>query len=129
MTDTQSPPLFLTLADDSWQRVYHAFVLAAGALALERKVVLFAGGKSVLALTRTADRLPDQPAEEEMRRKALPTLLELRTACLDLGMRLLACESGMRLAGLSPDDLCESVEVGGVVEFLVQAGTRPITAL
>lgn len=121
--------MFITLADDSWQRAYHAFVIAAGALSLGREVVLFAGGKSVLALTKKDGALKEAPSALELSEKGLASLADLREAAQMLGITLLACESGLRLAGLTEDDLLEGVEVRGVVSFLIEAGQSPLLAL
>ena len=123
------PPVFLTLADDSWQRAHYAFIVAAGMLSLGRAVTIFAGGKSVHALAKDWSGLSGIIPDDELAVRGVPGFRELRDALIELDVTLMACETGLALTGLEPDALVETVSVRGIVTFLEQAGDRPITAL
>lgn len=122
-------PMFLTLADNSWQRAHYAFVVAAGGLSLGRDVMIFAGGKSVLALTAGWQGLEGVIADSELEACGVAGFGELRGAVLDLGATIMACEAGLRMAGLSTEDLVDGVTVRGIVTFLELAGDNPVLAL
>ncbi|MFT8611529.1 MAG: hypothetical protein ABF727_02690 [Gluconobacter oxydans] len=122
-------PMFLTLADDSWQRAHYALVVAAGGLSLGRDVTIFAGGCSVLALTPDWKGLEGVIADSELEARGIAGFGELREAVLDLGATVMACEAGLRMAGLSEKDLLDGVTVRGIVSFLELAGDNPVLAL
>ena len=56
-------------------------------------------------------------------------LLELRDAAIELGVRLIACEAGLRLAGLVDAPLADGVEIAGVVTFLEAAKDGQLLSL
>ncbi|MBF0889299.1 MULTISPECIES: DsrE family protein [Gluconobacter] len=124
-----SRPLFLTLADDSWQRAHYAMVVAAGALSLGRDVTIFAGGRSVLALTPDWSGLQGVLADSVLEARGIAGFGELRAAVLDFGATVMACETGLTMAELAPEDLLEGVMVKGIVSFLELAGDNPLLAL
>ena len=122
-------PMFLTLADDSWQRAHYAFVVAAGGLSLGREVTIFAGGRSVLALTSDWEGLQGIIADHELEACGIVGFGELREAVLDLGALVMACEAGLKMAGVCAEDLLGGVKVRGIVSFLELAGDNPVRAL
>ncbi|MEJ5142846.1 hypothetical protein [Gluconobacter albidus] len=124
-----SRPMFLTLADDSWQRAHYAMIVAAGALSLGRHVTLFAGGRSVLALTTDCSGLQGTIADNVLEAKGIAGFGELREAVLGFGATVMACETGLIMAGLTTKDLLAGVEVRGIVSFLELAGNNPLLAL
>lgn len=124
-----SAPLFLTLADDSWGRAHYAFIIAAGALSLGRSVTVFAGGHSVHALARNWSGLRNITPDAELNQKGVAGFHELREAIIELGATLMVCETGLAQTGLTPDSLCETVSVCGIVTFLETAGSHSVLAL
>lgn len=66
-------PLFITLADDSWQRAHYALIVAAGALSLGRTVTIFAGGRSVHALAKDWSGLKDITSDAELDSRGVPS--------------------------------------------------------
>ncbi|MXV43548.1 hypothetical protein GS501_00450 [Saccharibacter sp. 17.LH.SD] len=124
-----SSPLFLTLADASWQRAHYGFVLATSALSLGRPTLLFAGGYSVHVFSHTMQGLEGALATEELLRKNVPSLHDLREAFFALDGRAIACETGMKMAGLTPQELVEGVRSGGMIRFLTEVEDHPILAL
>lgn len=121
--------MFLTLADDSWQRVHYALIVAAGGLSLGRKVTIFAGGRSVLAFAKDWSALQDVRSDSELAAQGVAGFSELREAVMELGADVMTCETGLKLASLSPADLMDGVSVAGIVSFLELAGDNSILAL
>lgn len=121
--------MFITLSDDSWQRAHYALIVAAGALSLGRTVTIFAGGRGVHALAKDWSGLKNITSDAELDNRGVASFRDLREAIIELGANLMVCETGLALTGLTPNTLCETVSVRGIVTFLEQAGDRPILAL
>lgn len=120
------PPLGILLAEGSHGKAHAAFVLAAGAAALGRRVVLFATNAGCLALLVDPAGLVDAAREARVTAAGVAGLIELRAAAQDLGVRLIACAAGLRAEGLDAAPLLAGVEVGGVASFLAAVGSGPI---
>ena len=56
-------------------------------------------------------------------------LAELRDAAREMGVRLIACESGLRMTGLQDAPLADGVQVAGVVTFLEATKSGQIVSL
>ncbi|GBQ83166.1 hypothetical protein [Asaia krungthepensis] len=119
----------IVLADRSFERAHHAFVLAAGALALGREVVLFAGGLSVEALRLDWSGLDGACLDEQFQERGVAGFETLRSAVLELAGEVLACEAGMRAAGIGKADLLEGVRICGVTSFLECTADAQIISL
>ncbi len=111
-----SEPLGILLISGGHERAHYAFVLATGAAAIGRPVVLFATNAGCAALATDLSAFAE--AEATVQATGVAGLAELRSAATDLGVRLIACEAGLRLAALPPERLLPGVEVAGVVTFL-----------
>ena len=94
-------PLGILLISGSYERAHYAFMLAAGAGAIGRRVVLFATNGGTHALCRDWSALADI-TDAEVRSRGVAGLDELRDAAAELGTELMACDSGLRLAGRRP---------------------------
>jgi peroxiredoxin family protein len=115
--------LGILLISPEAERAHYAFVLAAGAAALGRSVVVFATNRGTRALCAEIGHLQDMP-----RPAGVAGLAELRAAAVEFGVRLIACESGLLMAGIAPSALLGGVEVAGVATFLAAvAGGQVIT--
>ncbi|AOX16071.1 DsrE/DsrF/DrsH-like family protein [Kozakia baliensis] len=121
--------LAITLADDSFPRAHHALVMAAGALSIGRSVVFFGGGLGVQALCREWRGLAGSNFDAVLQERGVASFEMLREAVFELGAEMLACESGLRAAGLDAEALCMGVEVCGVTRFLERAGDGQILAI
>ncbi len=128
-TSGRDRPLAILLASSSHGKAHAAFVLAAGAAALGRSVVLFATNAGCRALLADLGGLEDAEREQRVQAAGVAGLAELREAARELGVRLIACESGLRAEGLQAAPLCPGVEVAGVASFLVAAGSGQIVGL
>ena len=111
-------PLGILLASGTHDRAHFAFVAAAGAAAAGRAVVLFATNAGCRALLRDWSGLEGAARDELVRARGVAGLDELRAAAEELGVRLMACDAGLRAEGIEPGGLLPGVEVAGVPTFL-----------
>ena len=121
-------PLGILLISGSYERAHYAFMLAAGAGAIGRRVVLFATNCGTHALCRDWSALADI-TDAESRSRGVVGLDELRDAAAELGTELMACDSGLRLAAVDPAALLPGVAVGGIPAFLSALGSGQVITL
>jgi len=124
-----SEPLGILLLSGAHDRAHYAFVLASGAAALGRTVVLFATNRGCHALFRDWSGLSDAARDDRVRAAGVAGLGELREAAQEMGVRMIACEAGLRAEGLDTAGLLEGVEVAGVATFLSAVGAGQIVAI
>jgi uncharacterized protein len=122
LLSARSDSLGILLLSGASSRIHAALMLATTAAALGRHVVLFATDAGVSALL--AEAAAGQEPAEEARRRALgiATCAELRAAAVELGVRLIACETALRLAGIAASSRAPCVEVAGMATLLGAAG-------
>ena len=136
MADT----LGVLLISDGLERAHYAFVVATAAAAIGRDVTLFATNGGCHALLDTppyagspyvgssyagASHVGSSNVGPTI--PGVATLAELRDAALALGIRMMACPMGLRLAGLEGAALAPGVVVAGVPSFLAAASGQVIT--
>ena len=124
-----SEKLGLLLLSGNHDRAHYAFVLAAGAAALGRSVVLFASNRGCLALANDWSGLDDAARDARVQAAGVAGLDELREASIELGVRLIACEAGLRAEAIDPASLLPGVEIAGVATFLSAIGSGQIVTL
>ena len=124
-----SDPLGLLLLSGSHDRAHYAFVLASGAAALGRSVVIFATNRGCLGLSTDWSGLEDSSRDVRIQAAGVAGLDELREATIELGVRLIACEAGLRAEGIDPASLLPQVTVAGVVTFLEAVGGGQVITL
>ena len=124
-----SEPLGILLLSGTHDRVHYAFVLASGAAALGRQVVLFATNAGCHALLNDWSGISDAARDERARAAGVAGLEELRHASYELGVRMIACEAGLRVESIDPAHLMPGVEVAGVATFLSVVGSGQIVAI
>src|SRR5471030_1418827 len=90
------PALGVLLLSGEHDRAHYAFVVASGAAALGRRVVLFATNGGCHALVSDWSGLTDAGRDVRVRAAGVAGLEELRDATRELGARLIACEAGLR---------------------------------
>lgn len=121
-------PLGILLISGGHERAHYAFVLAAGAAAMGRRVCVFATNAGCHAVLRDWSGLGDAARDAAVRAAGVAGLDELRDAAAELGVALLACEAGLLMAGLEGAPLWRGVEVAGVPAFLsATAGGQIVT--
>ena len=125
----EPPRLGILLLDGGHERAHYAFMLAAGAAAIGRQVVVLATNRGCHALCRDWSALDGAAGDAAAQARGVAGLAELREAALDLGATLMACDSGLRLAGIDPAALLPGVTVAGIPAFLSAAGTGQLVTL
>ena len=103
--------------------------MASGAAALGRAVVLFATNRGCLGLLRDWSGLADAARDAAIRAKGVAGLDELREAAVELAVRMIACEAGLRAEDIDIAGLLPHVEVAGIATFLAAVGGGQIVAL
>jgi uncharacterized protein len=121
--------LGILLISGAHDRAHFAFVLAAGAAAIGREVILFATNAGCHALLADWCGLEDVARDTRVRSAGVAGLAELREAAGELGVRMIACEAGLRAEGLAAAELSPGVEMAGVSTFLSLVGTGQIVSL
>ncbi len=122
--------LGIVLISGGHERAHYALVLATGAAALGRSVILFATNQGCHALRVDWSGLADAGRDAAVRAAGVAGFDELRDAAVELGVRLMVCESGLAMAGLAAaPGLLDGVERSGVVGFLHAVGPGRIVTL
>jgi peroxiredoxin family protein len=123
------PALGILLMSGSHDRAHYAFVVASGAAALGRKVILFVTNRGCLALSRDWSDLSDADRDARVRARGVAGLDTLREACVELDVRMIACEAGLRAEALDASRLLADVEVAGIATFLSAVGAGQIITI
>lgn len=121
--------LGVLLLSGAHDRAHYAFVVASGAAALGRPVVLFATNRGCLALCRDWSGLSDADRDARIQASGVAGLDTLRDACLDMDVRMIACEAGLRAEALDAGLLVPQAEIAGIVTFLSAVGTGQIITI
>ena len=121
-------PLGVILHSGAHEPAHFAFSLAAAAAALGRSVVLFATGPGCRALLADWSALDDAGRDAVVRGRGVAGLGELREAARDTGVRLLACDAGLRSEAILSSALTEGVEVAGIATLLEAVGTGQLVS-
>ncbi len=118
-------PFGVLLMSGTHDRAHYAFVLATAAAAVGRKVTLFATNGGCRALLPDWRTLEDACRDATLVARGVAGLDTLRGAAAELGIRMIACEAGLRAEAIDPAALCPGVAVAGAVTFLdaVRGGT------
>ncbi len=107
-------PLTLIVAETRDERVWTAFSLAATAAAQGRKVALFLSGAAV----EIGLRHYRAPGDSKRSAYCVATVAELFDSCIELGVRIIACQTGLHLIEQSAEALHIAVEPGGMMSAL-----------
>lgn len=110
--------LGVLLFSGTHEHAHYAFVVAAAAAALGRAVVVFATNDGCRALLEDWSALDHSGRDAAIRARGVAGIGELRDAAKELGVRLLMCEAGARIAAIRPAELTEGVEIVGIATFL-----------
>ena len=121
-------PLGILLISGGHERAHYALVLATGAAALGRDVTLFATNAGCRLFLADAPLLAD-PREAALAGTGVAGIAVLLEAAQELGLRLIACEAGLRAERLAAAPLLPGVTVAGVASFLAAVGDGQIVTL
>ncbi len=122
-------PLGIILLAGTHERAHYAFVLASGAAALGRAVVLFATNDGCNALCADWSGLEGAARDAVIQGRGVAGFAELRDAARELGVRLIACEAGLAAAAIAPSALLAGVERAGVATFFAAVGPGQMLVL
>lgn len=152
-----APALSIIALSGDYERVHYALATAAAARAIGRDVILFFTHGALQALTRDAggragwETLPaDAQATDDaaatrglgnagggasrdsrFKERRIGDFETLLSACVELGVRFIVCEMGMRAQGIDPATLRRDVpcETAGIVTLLdaTPAGAQIVT--
>ncbi len=122
-------PLGILLISGTHERAHYAFVLAAGAAALDRRVVLFATNDGCRALLVDWSSLTEAGRDAAIRARGVAGIGELRQSAAEMGVRMIACEAGLRMATLTEEVLAQGVEIAGIATFLEAIESGQIVTL
>ena len=123
------PALGILLLSGCYRRAHTALLMAAGAAALDRPVTLFATQHGLHALCRDWSGLDGSAADRTLQARGVAGFAALRDTLSPLGVRLMACESGLRAIALPPEALLEGVERVGVPTFLHAVGAGQLLSI
>ena len=124
-----SDALGVMLLSGSHDRAHYAFVVASGAAALGRAVVFFATNRGCLALCRDWSGLSDAGRDAVIEDRGVAGLDTLRNACLEMEVRMIACEAGLRAEALDASLLLPQDQVAGIATFLSAVGAGQIITI
>jgi uncharacterized protein len=120
--------LGVLLRSDGHEAAHYALILATGAAAVGRGVVLFATNRGCRLLL-DGSPLAQDPREALLEQRGVAGIATLLEAARDLGVRCIACEAGLRAEAIEPETLAEGVEIAGVATFLSAIGAGQIVSL
>lgn len=118
MADTR-PPLFLIATTDDAERLRGALTVACTEAALGGSVRILLLLDAVALLSEPISA----PRDDVHAVHGLPSLVALIDDALDLGVEIIACQSGLALAGLDAGALDPRITAGGPVAALAE--TQP----
>ena len=120
--------LGILLESGGHARGHYALVVAAGAAALGRDVTLFATNQGCLLLAAPTPLL-DDPRDAVVTAAGVAGVAVLMEACIELGVRRIVCEAGLKAEGLGAMPLADGVGVAGIATFLAAVGEGQIITL
>lgn len=113
-------PLGIVLLAGGYERAHYALMMATAAAAMGRPVVLFATMAGIGAFTRDGFRaLPGAEADATHQARGVAGFAELLAAAVELGVRLIVCEAGLKAQALTEEALDPDLpgEVAGLATF------------
>ena len=126
--------LSLVVFSGDFERVHYALVVASSAIATNTPATLFftmeacralekAGAEPAWRALPAAGGRTGGEADDAFALAGVATFEELLSSCVELGVRFMVCEMGLRAMGLDRSALRDDVpfETGGVVSFLNDA--------
>ncbi|EWG07756.1 MAG: peroxiredoxin-like protein [Candidatus Aramenus sulfurataquae] len=121
--------LTILLADDSFQKFYHALVLAIDGKALNWTVKCFVTSQAVILFTKKVRGraklklgfLANLYVRWKMKDVGVQETEKLLMDAIREGVEFYVDEAGLKLSGFSKDDLLEGVKLAGAVTFLLEA--------
>lgn len=116
--------LTIIVATAEAERFHAALSIAAAQVALGGTARVYLHGGAAALLDDLA-----APDDERRASSGLPTLAQLFDEALLLGVTMIACQSGIALAGLGHDRLDHRIQPGGLVSLMAALGDDRLLTL
>jgi peroxiredoxin family protein len=118
---TDAPALSIIALSGEFERVHYALAMASAARAVGRDVTLFFTQGALWALAREGGRRTGWAERDaELKARGVGDFETLLAACVELGVRFIVCEMGLRAQALDAAMLRGDVpyETAGIVTLL-----------
>ena len=117
--------LSIIVRSDKYEDVHYALAMASAAVAVNKPAVLFFTMGGLRALTGPPPGLVDWGRDALNRERGVGDFETLLQACIELGVRFIVCEMGLRSLSIDRSTLRSDVPfiVAGIVTLLEE--TRP----
>ncbi|MBS0547406.1 MAG: DsrE family protein [Proteobacteria bacterium] len=117
--------LSIIVRSGKYEDVHYALAMASAAVAVNRQAVLFFTMAGIRALTGPPPALEDWSRDAENRARGVGDFETLLQACVELGVRFIVCEMGLRSLAIDRTTLRADVPftVAGIVTLLEE--TKP----
>jgi peroxiredoxin family protein len=117
--------LSIIVRSDRYEDVHYALAMASAAVAVNKPAVLFFTMGGLRALTGPPPALVDWDRDAQNRARGVGDFETLLQACIELGVRFIVCEMGLRSLDIDRTSLRSDVPftVAGIVTLLEE--TRP----
>ncbi|BCU68560.1 peroxiredoxin [Sulfolobales archaeon HS-7] len=121
--------LTILLANSSMENFYHALVLATDARAMRWEVFVFVTSEAVILFTKKRNGKTKSSlgylagffVKFRLRKLGVSKTEEMLRKAVEMGVKFFVDEIGLKLAGYTPDDIIDKVELSGGVSFLQEA--------
>ena len=115
----------IIVRSDRYEDVHYALAMASAAVAVNQQAVLFFTMGGLRALTGPPPELVDWGRDAVNRARGVGDFETLLQACIELGVRFIVCEMGLRSLNIDRSTLRSDVPfvVAGIVTLLEE--TRP----
>jgi peroxiredoxin family protein len=117
--------LSIIVRSDRYEDVHYALAMASAAVAVNKPAVLFFTMGGLRALTGPPPALQDWGRDALNRERGVGDFETLLQACVELGVRFIVCEMGLRSLSIDRSSLRSDVPfiIAGIVTLLEE--TRP----
>ncbi len=123
------PKLTILVSDNSFEKFYHALVLAIDGKALNWTVKCFVTSQAVILFTKkvrgranlSMGFFANLYTKYKMRKVGVRETEKLLSDAIREGVEFYVDEAGLKIAGFSKDDLMDGVKLSGAVTFLLEA--------
>ena len=65
--------------------------------------------------------------KQTFKNKGVPSIEQLREACVDLDVRMIGCQMTMDVFGFTKEEFIDECEIGGAATFLEYAADADVT--
>lgn len=117
--------LSIIVRSDRYEDVHYALAMASAAVAVNKPALLFFTMGGLRALTGPPPALEDWGRDALNRERGVGDFETLLQACVELGVRFIVCEMGLRSLGIDRHSLRSDIPftIAGIVTLLEE--TRP----